>query len=874
MRLRVTDEVTWDGASVPGERVRALLVALAEAGTRGSSVENLIDTLWWDEMPEHPSKALQVLISRARAATSAEVIERTQTGYRLALPKHEVDLWTTPPVMTGVRHHADELVGRDTDIEELVSLVNTHRLVSIVGPGGLGKTRIAHVVARQAEQPAVHFLELVSLTDDRMVATEIADALGAREANATRRSGLAAPALSRSDPILRIQALISDTPTLLILDNCEQIIDGVAAVVADLLARLPDLTVLTTSRAPLQVAGEHVVALPGLTPEEAGRLFRQRARAGRPGIKLDPLAVERIVSRLDGLPLAVELAASAARMMSLAEIERRLDDRFALLKAETRDVHDRHRTLLAVIDWSWQLLDDYERRGLRRLALCRDDVGLDVAAVVMGESEDDAFRTLHGLVDQSLVVLVDAGEVVRFRLLETVREFGLIKLNESGEFADTERRYFDWAISLAERRVGELFGASQIDAVRAIRREERSLLDVLRHALVRQDGTAIAATAGLLASLWTIEGAHLKFAEIGLPAADAVAVLDVDDKQADLLRGLLALSVITTRIFVGVAPPAVLARLSALGTDGVAAPLAAMVTISLAFADLSSGDAVARLEELANTGGADVAQLATMWISQFYENVGRVDDAWSVSVAAREQMGTTAGPWQEAMLDSHLAGLALTIGRPAEAREYALAALPTMTELEATDDRAQLLGILAFVAIAERDFDAASGYLDELCADDLSRADLGGAFSRFGAEAELLLARGDIEAGLSAYRHLIDTIANRRSTASFAVGVEPWLLLPAAAALMAHVRAGDRAVAGDRDALRERVSGLVVRMRDLPEDQVDVPVLAAAEIALACWELQYGDTARGRELLASGFSQHPNQLLPSIDLAWARSLVE
>ena len=360
------------------------------------------------------------------------------------------------PVREGLHHDATRLIGRDADVTALRATLASSRVVSIIGAGGLGKTRLAHLIGRLAEQPVVHFVELAGVTSPDGVAVEVGSVLGVRESVAGRR--LHATARTH-DLHTRILEQVGGAPALLILDNCEHVVEAVADLVAVLVARAPMLRVLTTSRAPLGLAAERVYPLPQLGRDDAVELFRERATAARPGVRLDAARVAALVERLDGLPLAVELAAAKVRAMSVEEIERRLEDRFALLRGGSRDAPERHQTLLAVIDWSWNLLDDHERIALRRLSVFRDGFSLDGAAAVV--DVDDAASVVAQLVDQSLVA-VNEGDTLRYRLLETVREFGRLQLVEAGDQATAEARLERWAVGFADDVLARLFTRDQV----------------------------------------------------------------------------------------------------------------------------------------------------------------------------------------------------------------------------------------------------------------------------------------------------------------------------------------------------------------------------------------------------------------------------
>ena len=325
------------------------------------------------------------------------------------------------PVRSGLRHESTSLVGREDDIRALRGAVRESRVVSILGPGGLGKTRLAHLLGQEAEQPVVHFVELVGVASPDDVVSEVGSALGVRDSVSGRR--VLTPE-QRNDVRARTAQSLAGAPALLILDNCEHVVEAVADLVAFLVASCPRLRVVTTTRAPLQIAAERVFPLAQLDDDAASVLFGQRARAARPAVALDPQTVLSVVRRLDGLPLAIELAAARVRAMSVEDIDRRLDDRFALLRGGDRTAPDRHQTLLAVIDWSWNLLHDTERRALRWLSTFHDGFSLDGADAVLGH---DALDDVRSLVDQSLLTVLDSGRTVRYRMLETVREFGRLQ---------------------------------------------------------------------------------------------------------------------------------------------------------------------------------------------------------------------------------------------------------------------------------------------------------------------------------------------------------------------------------------------------------------------------------------------------------------
>jgi len=324
----------------------------------------------------------------------------TNAGARTITSTSTAAAPATPGIGTGIRAAPNALIGRETAIAGILRLVSTSRITTILGPGGLGKTRVAHEVARRAlaDFGAVIVVELASVRSADDVVFALASALGIREVGTSRRLG---DQLVRADLRTRILTRLAATRTLLVLDNCEHLIDAAADWSVELTGELPDLTVLTTSRTPLAVSSERVFALAPLglratdaaatetrTTDDAVTLFLDRATAARPDAVLPAESVAALCARLDGLPLAIELAAARVRTMSIDEIGRRLSNRFALLSGGDRSAPERHRTLRAVIEWSWNLLGTAEQRALARLSEFADGFSADAAAAVVDHTPD------------------------------------------------------------------------------------------------------------------------------------------------------------------------------------------------------------------------------------------------------------------------------------------------------------------------------------------------------------------------------------------------------------------------------------------------------------------------------------------------------
>jgi predicted ATPase/class 3 adenylate cyclase/DNA-binding CsgD family transcriptional regulator len=337
-------------------------------------------------------------------------------------------------------------VGRDTELTQLRELVAQNRVVSLTGAGGVGKTRLAiQVAARMAGEfsDGVRYVDLAPITDPELVAVTVARALGLPDQ----------PGRSTMDTLLRF---IRDRQLLVVLDNCEHLLDASAELVVALLSGATRLTVLATSREAIGVAGEVSWRVPSLSLDgEALALFTDRARHARPDFTLtddNAATVGEICARLDGVPLAIELAAARVRALSLAEILDSLHDRFRLLTGGARTAVRRQQTLRASVDWSHALLTQPERVLLRRLAVFLGGFDLDAAQAVAGGGDVQRFQVLDQLtllVDKSLVLAENTGGRTRYRLLETVRQYALEKLAESGEADAVRARHRDHYTAMA-----------------------------------------------------------------------------------------------------------------------------------------------------------------------------------------------------------------------------------------------------------------------------------------------------------------------------------------------------------------------------------------------------------------------------------------
>ncbi|WP_300682464.1 NB-ARC domain-containing protein [Nocardioides sp.] len=786
---------------------------------------------------------------------------------------HEELLHRDRPVRSGLAYDTDELIGRDRDVTAVTALLRRHRVVSIVGPGGLGKTRLAHRVGLTSEQPLVHFVPLAAVTAGAGVGVAIADALGVQ---GSLRSNLTGEARTL-DLVDRLVEAIGTVPSLLILDNCEQVVAAVADLVALLVRRTPALNVLTTTRAPLGLAAEQVYLLPELGTADAVALFRRRAQAARPGAAVDDDVVTPLVQRLDGLPLAVELAAAKVRVMSVAEVARRLDHRFALLRGGSRDAPERHQTLIAVIDWSWNLLSEPQREALRRLAVFRAGFGLDGAEAIVG---DEALERIAELVDQSLVVVEEAEPIhggVRYRLLETVREFGLMHLVEAGDDATAEQALRAWAVGRARTARARLSSLEQIAQVTELRAEEGNLVDVLRAAVADEDVVTVVELFATLSTFWTIEGSHLKVLRFAEQIGDVLADRTIPDEIADAARVALVAVLSNRMIFAGGFHEGALATLRRLGIGAEHTDGNAHARVVLTMADHDGEDLSDLMARLGEDPDPAVARLAHYWSSHALENGGEVARAREAAERALALADPSEGPWGVASVHSQLAGLGLQAGEWAEARHHAGLALPTLVAVGAHEDAAQVRAVHALVALREGDLDEADRILDQVVAEDPTQSVFGAGVALVCGRAEVLLARGLVDEGLAGYAAGLEEIRERSRTDATLTGIgefdgdEPWVSLPLAAALAARVRAGRAAGArADRDTL------LAQARRLIGETQVwlDFPVVGCLLVGLAAWEGAHGDPEKAAELIAVSEVFSLNRMLPSLDPSWGEPLVD
>ncbi|KDN20919.1 BTAD domain-containing putative transcriptional regulator [Amycolatopsis rifamycinica] len=482
------------------------------------------------EHPAHERAAallLDALATQGRQAEALTVYERVrrtladdlgadpgtalrERHLRLLEPAEPVPVRVRPaPLPTPLT----SFVGRDDDLARIAALLTTGRLVTVLGPGGAGKTRLALEAARRHGHD-VRLVDLASVTEPSKVAPAVLAGIGLRGSalfDARRRAGGG-----------ELDVLVSELggrESLLLIDNCEHLIDAVAHLVATLLPRCAGLRVLATSREPLAVDGEALVplgplALPGPADDvrevASVRLFSERAAAVRPGFAVDETTwpdIVRVVRGLDGLPLALELAAARLRTLSLPDLAAGLADRFRLLTTGSRTAPPRHRTLRAVIAWSWELLDERERTVADRISVLPGGVTAASAAAVCAGTAVPAGEIpdlLATLVDRSLLQLAPGPG--RYRMLESLREYGVDRLTGAGELGVARDLAATHFAGLMARHDPELRGPGQLAAMAVIGAEYDNTLAALRHRCATGDSAAAIALALSLTWYWQMFG--------------------------------------------------------------------------------------------------------------------------------------------------------------------------------------------------------------------------------------------------------------------------------------------------------------------------------------------------------------------------------
>lgn len=598
-------------------------------------------------------------------------------------------------------------VGRDTAVRELADAVSDHRLVTIVGPGGAGKTRLAVEVGRRSAARGVWLVELAAVTSAEAVAPALLDGLDLVEVSVLDR-----PARRASSAEERLLGSAPHLDGLLLLDNCEHLVDDVARLTERLLAVAPELRILATSREPLRLIGEVVHPLeslevpPGGTPPEqavtcsAVNLFVQRATAVDRTFVLDESNVDAVIeicARLDGQPLAIELATARLRTLTVQQVAARLGDRFRLLTGGSRTALPRHRTLRAVVEWSWDLLAPEERDLAERLSVLSGGVTAEAAEAIGGPGAADV---LDALVDKSLLVPVrDHADVTgepRFRMLETLREFGTERLLERGVLGQARRDQVRYFADLVEQWSPAMRGHRQIEAFGVLDAERGNISAALRLAVDGLDRDATLRIVRAMAWYWSIRNEHT---EAWTWAAAALELPGEATPEAEIAGHALALTGVLISGDLTALDPHIDAILRIWDAHR---PRDAMVDVVLATIDFFGRLGDRELPEPVDRwarAGSNLMRLVLL------DNAGRIAETVDLVEEAIEDFRVLGDRWGLATTISHRGLIASYEGRLDDAVAAWEEALPLLEQLGAEEDveftRFKILGAQLATASAD-----------------------------------------------------------------------------------------------------------------------------------------------------------------------------
>ncbi|MGN9814718.1 ATP-binding protein [Streptomyces sp. SD11] len=883
--------------------VRARALALGRLGRYAEAVGALAAVA--AEHPRDEEVLAELLRGEAATAGPSAALTRyeayrrdlrdqlgTEPGAGLKAVQRELLRGEAPVVRHGVPHEPNPLLGRDEDIAAVGRLLGESRAVSVVGPGGLGKTRLAHAVSRRAEQRVVYFVPLAGVTADEDVAAEVASALGSGEG---RHGALAARA--PADPVSGILGALGSGPALLVLDNCEQVVRGAADLVHALVSSSKDLRVLVTSRAPLGLTSEAVYALPELGPDTSAELFTQRARAARPGVHLPPDAVAELCRHLDGLPLAVELAAARVRVLSVEEITRRLGDRFALLRGGARDAPERHRTLHAVVEWSWNLLAPDARTALRTLSVFPGGFLAEAAERVLGE---DALLLLEQLAGQSLLTVTDTPVGVRFAMLETVREFSAAERAAAGQDEAAVDAFLGWARDFGVAYHDWVFGPEPRTAWERIRAEQDNLVSALRYALARTDGPTVAALTAVLAALWSTDSNYPRLAALAADVGPPLSHYRPEPEYVEVARAAAVLCVAS--LFMDYSANAgvrrhlvTLRRLPPAPPDTL---LRATAAVLGAIPEMLPPD-YGVLHGLCGSDQPLVAGLAECVATYVWEYEHDVDRALASAHRMATALTSVDNPSLRVMGHSRLSELCLKTGEGEAAYRHLTEALGALPRLGDEHDYIGIRSALALACLQRGDADEAEHWLRQ--AEGISSSQQEAFYDPdLGAHAEIALTRGLTDTGLGLWRDAVERIAVAAAGQGGGGGthgdagqggaghedgvrgdtvhgggdpwLDPWALQVQAAAVTAHAHAGCLDPVAELVArLRQRLLALLSGPSRSP---VDLPVFGTVLHALGTAGLADGRTSAVREIALAERLRVLREFQPTMSADRARRAAE
>jgi predicted ATPase len=817
------------GATPPDEQAAELLLRLLAAAGRNAEALEFAEALR-RELADRYGADLSPALAEAHVALLRGELSTVESKSPPA----------AMPLPAGWRRSATPLLGREADLTTVAAELAHAPLVTVVGPGGAGKTRLAAEVARRMAGAGarVRVVELAGLRSADQVAGTVATTIEGAE-RGVRPAETPLWTDGGEHPVRRAAR---DFAGLVVLDNCEHVLDAAADAAAQILAVASAATVLATSRAPLGLPAEVVHRLRPLNDADAVALLQARARAGGAVPDWPTDLLQELCHRVDNLPLAIELAAARLRHMPVDDVLAGLTDRFGILDEALRGLPDRHASLWAMVDWSHDLLAFDQRRLWWRLAVLPAPFTVDTAAAVAGTA--DVRAPLAALVEQSLLSLGrgDDGEP-RYRMLETVREYGDVRLDAAGERADAMAGLVAWAAGHAVALAPDFIGPAQVPALSRCAADADIMAAALRWATDNEDDVSTVDIARALFHLWTVQGRHWEVVDW------ASRMLHTDDllarRRSAIVNGTTVASVLPdgdrlawTLLMVGVNATvlgsgrpnrlAAIARRSlrhlfAQRPEQVSARSAALawVPTTIDLGDPEQGFAIA--SRLADHPDMLVQGFGLFLRSILWVNLAEDEPALADNLAAFDRFEAVGDQWMMGMAAEGIAARLSAASRPG-AQEWLRRAESHLRRVGAAED-ARSMRVMLDVQLALDGDVPAQQRLAEVAAAQTEPID---AATARGGLAELAIRQGQHDEALAQ----VETMA---AVAQAATGQPQAMVIIRCTAAVLRVWVAQAAAAGDQDAERFAAAQLRVA-RDPALSTGDIPTiggwaLAGAELA-------------------------------------------